>query len=239
MFVDSAPLRHRGSGVTVALAVGAALVASCGGSDRTTTPSTAPSIQTSSSESTPALVEHQINLAPFPTIHLVAPASWEALDDWGLTREPCDDCEPTDRAMAIMFWRVTEVYGHPCDWIGTLVEPGVSVDDLATALHTVPTRGASQPEPVSVGGIDGLYMQWSVPDDANFDDCDEGFFESWRADAGGTDRYQQSPGQVDRLWILDVDGERLVIDGFYLPGTPRRDRHELDDIIGSIRFGNS
>jgi hypothetical protein len=229
----------------LAAAAGCALVAlltsACDGSSGATTV-TSP-IETTPAETVTALVEHPFELPPFPTLRAQAPSTWGPFDDWGLIRNACADrdgrCDPTDSTMAITFWGVTEIYRHPCRWLGPTITPGPTVADLATALQSIPIRNASEPEPVKVGGFDGLYMQWSVPDEVDFDDCDEGFFESWRGDITGTDRYQQAPGQVDRLWILDIEGQRLVIDAFYLPGTPEEDRHEIDDIIDSIRFSTS
>ncbi len=239
----------------IAIGIVLALAACASGGDRTSAPSSllppatsrtsagTPSTSDGVSSTTPAaagadMLTHVFDLAPFPTINASAPATWNAIDGWALNRSPCAEtgCIAADTAMAVMFWRVTQVYGEPCNWFGTTFDPGPSVDDLAVALHAVPTRAASEPEPVTVGGAEGLYLEWSVPDDADFDACDEGFFESWAGDVGGTDRYQQLPGQVDRIWILDVDGQRLVIDAFYLPATPDADRQQIDDIIASIRF---
>jgi hypothetical protein len=39
-------------------------------------------------------------------------------------------------------------------------------------------------------------------------------------------RYEQVSGQVDRLWVLDVNGERLVVDATYSPDTIQADRNE-------------
>lgn len=185
----------------------------------------------------PVGVIHEIDLPPFPRVRLVAPEEWKAFG-WGLNRAPCAEsgCTQTDTATAVLFWRVTEVFGEPCNWTDTLFDPGSSVSDLANALHQVPTRHASEPVPVSIDGAEGTYLEWSVPGDVDFSDCDEGFFESWKGDVGGTDRYQQLPGQIDRIWILDVGDDRLVIDAFYLPATPTAQRNEIDTIIESITF---
>lgn len=64
----------------------------------------------------------------------------------------------------------------------------------------------------------------------------QGFFESWTANGWASDRYQQVPGQVDRLWILDVDGQRLVVDAWYLPAATAQDLAELAEVVDSIRF---
>ena len=107
------------------------------------------------------------------------------------------------------------------------------------------------PVSVSLGGYDGKYLEWSVPKDIAFSSCDkdpsdgQSYFESWTGSklwspswdsSGTTDRYQQAPGQVDRLWILDVQGRRLVIDATYMPGSTARDRLDLQQVIDSIRF---
>ena len=41
---------------------------------------------------------------------------------------------------------------------------------------------------------------------------------------------------MDRIWILDVNGERLLVDAFYLPRATAADRKELDDVVNSIQF---
>ena len=128
------------------------------------------------------------------------------------------------------FWDVGMLYGHPCKWQGTLFDPGPTVDDLAAALVDIPLRNASQPIDVTLDGYAGKYVEWTVPTDIETDeqgnavDCDtdggEHFFESWIGDQSGWggDRYHQGPGQVDPLWILDVDGcplrDRRVLDAF-------------------------
>ncbi len=113
-------------------------------------------------------------------------------------------------------------------------------------MKTQPLRNATAPTDVVLGGFRGKYLEWSVPTDIAFDkahkdlalfpDCDEKTFQSWTARGWNSDRHQQAPGQVDRIWILDVNGERLVIDASYLPGAKADDRVELDKIIHSIRF---
>jgi len=61
--------------------------------------------------------------------------------------------------------------------------------------------------------------------------------ESWTANGWSGDRYQQRPGQVDRIWILDVDGERLVVDLLSAAGLGRRIAPSSS--VSSTRFGSS
>ncbi|MBA2558114.1 MAG: hypothetical protein H0V12_12355 [Chloroflexi bacterium] len=152
---------------------------------------------------------------------------------------------------AITFWDVSLVYGHPCQWQGTLFQPGPTVDDLAEALVDIPLRNATQPVDVTLDGYAGKYMEWSVPADietephgefTSFAGCDvvagdgDRAFESWTGKAGGSNRYQQAAGQLDRLWILDVEGTRLVIDAFEMPDATAAEREELTEVVESIRF---
>ncbi|HYI22129.1 MAG TPA: hypothetical protein VEX62_05775 [Candidatus Limnocylindrales bacterium] len=147
---------------------------------------------------------------------------------------------------AVGFWNVSQLYGHPCQWGGTLSDPGPTVDDMVQALVDVPLRDASEPIDVTLDGYAGKYVEWSVPTDIEwneqdgFVDCDadggEHYFESWTGSGMGSDRYHQGPGQVDRLWILDVDGSRLVINATDMPLTTSADRQELLEVVESIRF---
>jgi hypothetical protein len=69
-----------------------------------------------------------------------------------------------------------------------------------------------------LAGYAGKYLKWSVPADlkssswTSFDACDldapGGYrdFLSWLGNGMG-DRYEQVPGQVDQLWVLDVNGQ--------------------------------
>ena len=120
-------------------------------------------------------------------------------------------------------------------WSGVpRIQPGPTVDGLASALAAVPLRNATTPVDVTVDGYTGKYLEWSVPDAIDFATCDkedgEARFQSW------TGRWQQGPGQVDRLWILDIDGARLVMDAWYAKETTAVDRAELTQIMDSIRF---
>jgi len=166
----------------------------------------------------------------FPNIEITVPDGWSNLDGWGVTT----GSESGSRWMGITFWDVDEVYRHPCDGSET-IQPGRTVTDLASALAEQPLREASQPVDLTIDGHAGVQMGWSVPADFDFSTCDDGYFDSW-TDVGGGGRYQQGPGQVDRLWILDVDGERLVVDAMYMPSADAKDRKELWRVMETIRF---
>jgi hypothetical protein len=183
--------------------------------------------------------------ADFPSIDISVPAGWSG-GGWLLNRPRSGHDIPP---IAIQFWNVDQVFGHPCQWKGTLADPGPTVDDLAAALAAVPMRAATTPTDVTLDGASGKYFEWSVPADlavegnSTFPDCDptaEGTrdFVSWTGLGAGTWRYHQGPGQVDYVWILDVGGSRLVIDGFSMPYATEAELSELRDVVGSIQFGS-
>ena len=147
----------------------------------------------------------------------------------------------------VSVWEVAQVPTDPCHWQGHMTIPGPTVDDLVRAFVRQPTRNATTPTDVTFAGYAGKYLEWSVPDDmkvtgdADFDGCDawpdngHRDFVSWLG-TGDSERYQQVAGQVDRLWVLDVDGQRLVIDATYSPDTPDADRAEQEQVVESLRF---
>ena len=146
----------------------------------------------------------------------------------------------------ISVWTVGEVPRNPCHSIGNTYDPGSTVGDLATALVKQPMRDATDPTDVTLAGYSGKYLEWSVPTgmvvtgDADFKTCDvqdngHRDFVSWLGNAEG-ERYQQMAGQVDRLWILDVNGQRLLVDATYSPDTTQAQRDEEDQVVRSLRF---
>lgn len=173
----------------------------------------------------------------FPAFLATVPDGWNARDGWILNRPRSGEDIPP---VAVQFWDVDQVYGHPCQWSGTLFQPGPTVDHLAEALVDIPLRNAAQPIDVTLDGYAGKYLEWSVPAGIDFADCDAGggehYFESWTGNGWATDRYHQGPGQVDRLWILDIDGARLVIDAFSMPFATTEERAELLAVVESIKF---
>jgi len=182
--------------------------------------------------------------AEFPPMLVTLPDGWSNFHGWALNRG-----WPGDATVAVSFWDVDQVYGHPCKWSGTLFQPGPTVNDLAEALVDSPLRNATPPVDVRLDGFAGRYLEWSVPADIEFSssgfpapsagcdsDSDGTAFQSWTGNGWAGNRYQQGAGQVDRLWILDVNGARLVIDAFYMPTSTDAERQQLEDVVQSIHM---
>jgi hypothetical protein len=234
----------------IVLPVSLLVAAACSGSatDRSSTPASSPA---AGSTSTPApstapgtrVIDVQVlGGGEYPGYTVKAPTAWGALALHFVIKSGSE-------VIGLSVWDVGEVPRDPCHWKGTLADPGPTVDDLVEALTAQRLRHATEPTDVMLDGYRGSYLEWSVPadmvvtGDAEFDGCDiepsSGLrdFVSWFGDGHG-ERYQQVAGQVDRLWILDVDGQRLVIDATYSPDTTETDRAELTTIVESIRFND-
>ena len=180
---------------------------------------------------------------PFPKVLVTVPDGWSGFRGFGV-----DTLNTGSRFHFVSFWTVVDVYTNPCHWLGPKLHPGPTVDDVASVLAAQPLRNATAPVSVSLGGYTGKYLEMSIPKGIAFSSCDkdpidgQSYFESWtgnvlwNAPYDTTDRHEQGPGQVDRLWILDVEGRRLVIDASYMPGATAQDRAGVQQVVDSIRF---
>jgi hypothetical protein len=108
--------------------------------------------------------------------------------------------------------------------------PGPSVEDLADALVAQKSTRASTPKPVTLAGYKGLYVKLASPHDISR--CKQ-TGHLW-GNPGGRGIYND--GQVDLVWILDVDGQRLVVNAAYTPKTPASDVDKLTSMVESLEF---
>ena len=149
-----------------------------------------------------------------------------------------ENVDPPGGAGMITFTGELYAFGDPCKWSKTTPKaPARTVDELVAALTAQASRDASAPIGITVGGHSGKSITLHVPKDAIFSQCDQGKFASW-SDSGepGPSRYHQGPGQIDELWILDVDGVVTVIDTAYYAATPVEHVEEMRAIVRSTTF---
>lgn len=149
--------------------------------------------------------------------------------------------------IAVGNWIIANVYTNPCQWQGSLLSPAVgpTVDDLATALLAQKDRNATAPTDVALGGYPAKRVELSIPADLDRATCDEGVIRTWVAPGEDTTHVNKTdnlnlgmhPGQLNVVYIVDVNGDRLVIDTWHMPGTSAADLAELDAILASMRIG--
>ena len=105
----------------------------------------------------------------------------------------------------IGFWTVPRVHKDPCTRSGPAAPAGDTAEDLAAALDAQKLTTATDPLPVTIDGHDGLYLEVSTPAKLDYDTCHEDGLVIW------DDAAAWSAPEVTRLWILDVDGQRVVL----------------------------
>jgi hypothetical protein len=148
------------------------------------------------------------------------------------------------------------VYGDPCHWQTTRPDtPAATVDEMVAALQSQAPgteddhdplgvdSWASEPTDVSVDGYNGRSITLHAP--AIFaHDCDRDQMAIFASEDRSPDRYLQRggpdggsmQGQTDELWIVDVNGQIVVLDLAYYSATPQATLDELRGILASATF---
>ena len=164
-------------------------------------------------------------------VSFTLPASWEVNDVF--VTKPGSDSNIT-----VSFWDVANIFSDPCQWV--LVDPpvGPTVNDLVSAFANVPGLDATAATDVTVDRYEGKQFDLTVPDFAE-NECQAGLFALWQEDGhvGPRPNRWVEPNEHLEIWVLDVDGTRLVISAGYFPDTSAQDRLELNEILNSIQIG--
>ncbi len=120
------------------------------------------------------------------------------------------------------------MYSDPCVGEDPDVPVGPTVDDFVTALVTHPALDVTEPVDVMLGGYAGKYLALQAP--ADLSDCPDNFV------AWDPTFYAQGPSNLQHIWVIDVDGVRVVIHGSEFPGTAPERSAELAAVVDSIRI---
>lgn len=193
------------------------------------------------------------------TIDIQSPG-WSPLAEFDAVTKDDDGLNSPDTVGgALMAWSWpagTEflVYEDPCRWLTTIPEtPATTPEEIAAAFTAQAETDATEPIDISVGGYAGkavtvhVPMTYDLPDatrDEEFAACDNASFVFYSVEGAGSDagestgdaRGAQGPGQVDELWILDVEGSLVILDAAYSPATPTDLVEELRALAKSATF---
>ncbi|HSV40505.1 MAG TPA: hypothetical protein VLI04_17210 [Nocardioidaceae bacterium] len=140
-----------------------------------------------------------------------------------------------DQFGEVAVWRVEHIITDPCD-ANYYTDIGPSVRALARALTRQPRQETTSPTPVTLDGYEGLYLEVTstIPD---LGACGYNSHMLWHTGNSGDRAYGQDlPGVTNHLWILDVDGTRLVIAVSNYPDQTDAVHQGLIDIAETIRF---
>jgi hypothetical protein len=153
---------------------------------------------------------------------LEVPAGFLDGDDWYVVSADSDTF--------LGLWVVGKVDRDAClDDERDAVDPGPSVQDLVSALVAQGSTDAPAPEQVTLDGHEASYVELTGPRDLTR--CDDNP-ALWRA----PERPIYVDGQVDRVWVLEAEGERLVVDASYARTSTAQEREALDAMVESLRI---
>lgn len=137
-------------------------------------------------------------------------------------------------AEAIIFWT-----GFPGDLVAPCanlpsLSGGLTAADLAAAVATAPGIELNGgPSNVTLGGFSAKVVTVTVRDDLG---CDPGYFFTWPAPLAGALWTETGVGDTIRLWIVDVDGTLVFIEGETNGDETDGLYREVEQIISTIRF---
>jgi len=160
-----------------------------------------------------------------------APEGYQNIGGWTfVTGEPFH---------AMGFVTADRVPPDPCgskggDKFDAAVDPGPSVEDLAEALVAQKGAATSEPVPVTLDGRQGLYLTYQVAKGIDVPKCEAQVFDIFSTGPGA--QFLGSSRERAAIWILDVDGERLVLVWVAVPGVTRAQMREMTGMVESARF---
>jgi hypothetical protein len=145
-------------------------------------------------------------LSGSPRAELNLPAGFYG-SDFGVWKNPTN---PKEAGWGTISLRTGgDVYPDPCKGTGNPPTVGPTVEDLTSALTAQKVTDTTAPVPVEVDGHVGLYVEVSVPAAFDISGCRNQELLVWQEPGGepvGIDREYMS-----RYWVLDVDGQRVVL----------------------------
>ena len=168
-----------------------------------------------------------------PAIAFTVPDGWWVHWEAAFSRADGPRSGPPD-GMGLAFNQPTGLYSDPCPGepdAAPDVSVGPSVEDLASALTEQTAYEVTAPTDVTLGGYTGQRLDIQLPEDASR--CPFEDFFVW--DGVGA-IYPQGPDNRWDVWIVDVEGERVVVFTTYFPETSAEDQAELQAIVDSITF---
>jgi len=162
-------------------------------------------------------------------ITLTVPDGWAGIDPTAIWLAGQGSTAPS--GAALVFGRGAWLHSDPCLTAENEGAPdipvGPTVDDFASAIADHPTLDATTPVDVTLAGYSGKYIDLQLP--ADISACHPYF--PWEPGI-----YAQGPSQRSHLWILDVDGIRIVVQSMDYASTSAERRAELQAIVDSIRI---
>jgi len=175
---------------------------------------------------------HSMNLTGVPFSFSVPTSGWISNGSFGIDKST----GVTPEGAGFIFWTPDTPVGVFADPCAQLKGPpvGQSMADLAAAVAAVPgTDLVSGPSDVIVGGYPAKQVVLTIREDVG---CDAESFYLWYAPRADLARYATELGSTIRVWIVDVDGTLVWIDGETYKSAGPEPGEQIQQIIDSIQF---
>ena len=132
----------------------------------------------------------------------------------------------------VSYWTVSEVVRDPCAEPHPM-DAGHTVKELVATFQRQRLTRLTKPQPVTVDGYQGLSLELHPPKNADFVRCPD--YNVWESDPAGA-RHMGGPGEFDRLWILDVKGNVVVLTVTADDNVPKSSLNRLARMVESVEF---
>lgn len=137
---------------------------------------------------------------------------------------------------SLHFMRGGWLYSKLCGGPGPDIPTGTTVDQFVTALVDHPDLDVTSPVDVTLGGHSGKYLELRAPANTTTDELGPdpsgcNYYFVWEPGI-----YAQGPNQTWHIWVLDVNGVRVVVRSDTFPGTTAAVKAQLSAIVASIQI---
>jgi hypothetical protein len=175
-----------------------------------------------------AVGRHDLNLGGVHMTFAIANPGWVSNGDFGFDNE--------EEHSGFIVWEddADGVFSDPCT--STKAPPvGPSAADMANAIAGMSSiELVAGPEAFTIGGKPAQMVMVRMPDPLP---CKYDQFYLWYDTTFSSHaRYASKAGNTVRVWIIEVDGKRIQLDGEWEAEAPPAAAGELWDIVNSIHF---
>jgi len=179
---------------------------------------------------------------PSVTIAATGPDGWFGYPSWAMDGpKPVRADAPT--GIGISFFTANGLYSDPCHWdvqgtggagVGD-VAVGPTVDDMVAALRANTYYTSTVATPVTIDGYAGQELELQLPD-YPFTKCDNETGDDYGHAFvfSGPGLYAQGPANRWHLYVLDVEGTRLIAVILSYAKTPQTDLDLARNIIETL-----
>ncbi len=166
------------------------------------------------------------------TFELTTP-DWSSNGTWGIDKQAVS-MKPDGAGFIVWDDDANGVFSDPCKGVKAPAV-GPSPGALAAAIAGIPgVEVVSGPTAVTVGGKPAQNVVIKIPETIA---CPAESFMLWYDDSNPDNkRYASQAGQTIRVWIIEVGGKRIQLDGETFVGAGAQPGNEIQGIIDSIQF---